>query len=128
MELLQLWYLCRQQYEAEILVLDLITKILVSISSSFYYNETLIQANIKTKFWNLLFLRISKLSSLLIFGQVETEIIEVKDIRVYFQFSHLQVVWSLKFLSNPENMQISKLTLLLIFDQIEAEILPKTNL
>ena len=36
----------------------------------------------------MLVLRISKLSLLLIFGQVEAEIIEVKDTRGHFQFSH----------------------------------------
>ena len=42
----------------------------------------------KVRFWKLQVLRISKLSLLLIFGQVEAEIFEVKDTRGHFQFSH----------------------------------------
>ena len=40
------------------------------------------------QFWNLLVLSFSKLTLLLIFGQVEAEKIEVKDVRGHFHFSH----------------------------------------
>ena len=42
----------------------------------------------KVRFWNLLFLRISKLTLLLIFGQVEAEKIEVKDTKGHILYSH----------------------------------------
>ena len=48
-------------------------------------------------FWNLL--RISKLSLLLIFGEVEAEITDVKDTRGHYQFSHFQITL-IDFLSN----------------------------
>ena len=51
------------------------------------------------KLWNLLVLRISKLSLLLIFGQVEAEITDVKDTRGHYQFSHFQITL-IDFLSN----------------------------
>ena len=48
----------------------------------------------KGQFWNLLILRISKLTLLLIFDQVKAEKIEVKDTKGHFQFSHFQVISS----------------------------------
>ena len=47
------------------------------------------------QFWYLLVLSFSKLSLLLIFGQVKAEKIELKDTRGHFHFSHFQVIFGL---------------------------------
>ena len=44
------------------------------------------------QFWYLLVLSFSKLSLLLIFGQVKAEKIELKDTGGHFHFSHFQVI------------------------------------
>ena len=64
----------------------------------------------KFQFWNLLVVRISKLNLLLIFVKVEPEIIEDKDTRGHFHYSHFLVV--LVNLLTNFNKEFSKINFL----------------
>ena len=52
---------------------------------SFFLHQILVKFDYQYQFWNLLVVSFSKLSLLLIFGQVKVEKIELEDTRGHFQ-------------------------------------------